>query len=72
MKISQISRIELIKILCKHGFVVIRQKGSHIRLEKNTATGTIKITVPNHKTLKKGTLHHILKAAGIKLEGLYK
>ena len=72
MKISQISGLEFIKILCKHGFVVVRQKGSHIRLEMNTIAGTIKITVPNHETLKKGTLHHILKAAGIKLEDLYK
>ena len=65
MKIPQISGIELIKILRKNGFVVVRQKGSHIRLEKNTDKGTIKITVPNHPSLKKGTMHHILKAAGL-------
>jgi len=52
--------------------VLLLSKGSHIRLERNTIAGTIKITVPNHETLKKGTLHHILKAAGIKLEDLYK
>lgn len=68
MKLPQISGIELIKTLRKHGFVVVRQKGSHIRLEKNIGTETIKITVPNHRILKKGTLHHILKDAGLKLE----
>ncbi len=36
MKLPQISGKELIKILRKFGFVVTRQKGSHIRLEKNT------------------------------------
>lgn len=71
MKIPQISGIELIKILCKNGFVVVRQKGSHIRLEKNTAEGTIKITVPNHTTLKKGTLHHIIKDSGLNEENLF-
>ena len=70
MKFPQISGIELIKKLRKFGFVVVRQKGSHIRLEKNTSSETIKITIPNHKNLKKGTLHNILKTADIKLEDI--
>lgn len=72
MKLPQISGIELIKILKKFGFVVMRQRGSHIRLEKNTLTGTIKLTVPNHQNLEKGTLLNILKAAGLEVKDLYK
>lgn len=68
MKLPQISGKEIIKILRKNGFVVVRQKGSHIRLEKNTPEGTIKITVPNHPVLKKGTLHQIIKASGLREE----
>jgi len=41
-----------------------------VRLEKNTSDGTIKITLPNHRTLKKGTLHHILKDAGVRVEDI--
>ena len=70
MKLPQISGIELIKRLRKFGFVVVRQRGSHIRLEKNTLIGTIKITVPNHQNLKKGTLYHIIKDAGLKPEDI--
>jgi len=70
MKLPQISGIELIKRLKKFGFVIVRQKGSHIRLEKNTLSETIKITVPNHQNLKKGTLHHIIKSAGLKPEDI--
>ena len=70
MKLPQMSGKTLIKKLRKMGFVVVRQKGSHIRLEKNTKEGTIKITVPNHKVLKKGTLHRIIKDAGLKEEDL--
>ena len=62
--------MDLVKLLCSKGFVVIRQKGSHIRLEKNTPDGTIKLTVPKHPELKKGTLHHILKAASLQLEDI--
>ena len=71
MKLSQISGRELIKKLQKCGFVVVRQKGSHIRLEKNTVEGTIKITVPNHSILKRGTLHHILKDAKIDIKEVF-
>jgi len=33
MKLPQISGKELIKILTKFDFYVVRQKGSHVRLE---------------------------------------
>lgn len=65
MKLPQISGREIIKILCRSGFVVVRQRGSHVRLEKNTPEGTIKLTVPMHSTLKKGTLHQVIKASGL-------
>lgn len=59
MKLRQISGLKLIKILHKHGFVATKQKGSHIRLEKRTKNEIIKLTVPLHKKLKKGTLSRI-------------
>ena len=68
MKLPQISGLAFIKKLRKQGFVIVRQKGSHIRLEKNTKEGTIKLTVPNHKNLKKGTLHRLLKTAGLEIK----
>ena len=71
MKLPQISGLELIKILCRQGFVVVRQKGQHLRLEKILQDKTIKLTVPNHNVLKKGTLHHILKDAEMSAEELF-
>ena len=68
MKLPQISGKDLIKILCKLGFVVVRKKGSHVRLEKNSEQGTIKLTVPMHENLKKGTLNQIIKASDLKEE----
>ena len=62
MKLPQISGKELVKKLMKLGFVITRQKGSHIRIEKNTPNKTIKITIPNHKSIKKGTLNQIIKS----------
>ena len=54
-----ISAQELIKSLQKLGYVVTRQKGSHIRLT-TTNSGQHHLTIPNHNTLKLGTLSSII------------
>ncbi len=71
MKLPQISGKELVKKLMKLGFVVTRQKGSHIRVERNTSNKTIKITIPNHKNIKKGTLHQIIKSTELSAEEIF-
>jgi len=65
MKLPLLSGIEVIKRLKKAGFIAVRQKGSHVRLEKYTKDKTIKITVPLHKEIKKGTLNRIIKDSKI-------
>jgi len=71
--LRKISGKECIQILCKtFGFNVVRQKGSHIILCKETATGKIGTVVPNHKELKIGTLKSILELAKIKEEDFAK
>ena len=52
---------DFIKLLVRYGYVVIRQSGSHIRLSKQTSKGEHVITVPNHNTIKIGTLQSIVK-----------
>lgn len=54
-KLPVASGRDVIKALSKAGFRVARQKGSHARLEKVEGEKTIKLTVPMHETLKKGT-----------------
>ena len=57
---------ERVKILCnKFGFSIVRQKGSHIVLRKETPEGAIGTVVPNHKEIKMGTLKNVLKLAKI-------
>jgi mRNA interferase HicA len=58
---------EIIALLIEYGFEFIRAKGSH-QIFVNKATGK-RTVVPMHgKDLKKGTLHGILKQAGIELK----
>jgi predicted RNA binding protein YcfA (HicA-like mRNA interferase family) len=54
-----ISADRLIRALEKLGYSVIRQKGSHVRLQ-HEGPPVHGITVPNHQALKTGTLHGIL------------
>lgn len=68
MKLPQISGLETIKRLKKAGFIATRQKGSHVRLEKFDGEKTIKLTVPLHDNLKKGTLNRIIKDARLDAE----
>ena len=68
LKLPVVSGENTIKALSRAGFEVVRQKGSHVRMEKRTETGTIKVTVPLHSSLKKGTLRIILNQAELSVE----
>jgi predicted RNA binding protein YcfA (HicA-like mRNA interferase family) len=60
-----ISADECITALRRFGYEVARQKGSHVRL---TCEGRTPVSVPMHKTLKRGTLRSILREAEITVE----
>jgi predicted RNA binding protein YcfA (HicA-like mRNA interferase family) len=51
----------IVAALQRDGWVVVRQRGSHIRLQKRTRTELLKLTVPAHRPVKRSTLAHILK-----------
>ena len=61
---------KLIIALQRDGWVVVRQRGSHIRMQKHTQKETLKLTVPAHKPIKRSTLSHILKQAHLTVEEL--
>jgi len=58
--LRNVSGQDLIKVLMKYGYEVIRQKGSHIRLSHITTQGTHHITIPNHDPLRLGTFNAII------------
>ncbi|MCX6151888.1 MAG: type II toxin-antitoxin system HicA family toxin [Ignavibacteriales bacterium] len=66
MKIPRdVSAVDLIKRLEKIGYSITRQKGSHIRLTKQSGSEQFHITIPNHDQLKIGTLNNILNSLSI-------
>jgi predicted RNA binding protein YcfA (HicA-like mRNA interferase family) len=60
-KLRNISGREVCKILSQHGFEEIRQRGSHIIMQKKIEDSTITIPVPNHKEIRTGTLMSIIR-----------
>jgi predicted RNA binding protein YcfA (HicA-like mRNA interferase family) len=59
---------EVVAALKRAGWVVVRQRGSHIRLHRQTPTGLKKLTVPAHKPIKRTTLAKILADAELAVE----
>ena len=62
--LPHVSGSEIVRALEHLGFVVARQRGSHVVLRRGSA-GCV---VPNHREVKIGTLAGILKQAGLTAE----
>jgi len=56
---------EVCAILRRHGFIEIRQRGSHIAMQKKLAGTTVTVPVPNHTVVRIGTLQSIIRQSGI-------
>jgi predicted RNA binding protein YcfA (HicA-like mRNA interferase family) len=67
-KLPSVSGERAIRALKRAGFVELRQKGSHVSLEKRAGEQVYKTVVPMHSQLSKGTLSDILKQCGLKLD----
>ena len=63
-----ISGEKAVKCFEKQGYVVVRQKGSHIRLKYKSDKSKKPLTIPEHKVLGKGLLIKRLRDAEISVE----
>ena len=60
-KLRILSGQQVCQILSRHGFEEIRQRGTHIIMQKKIKNSTITIPVPNHREIKTGTLMSIVR-----------
>ena len=68
-RLPVVSGRELVRVLEKTGYVMDRQKGSHMVLRQPEAPFR-RVTVPDHKEIAKGTLRSILRHAGLRVDEL--
>ncbi|MEI6403704.1 MAG: type II toxin-antitoxin system HicA family toxin [Actinomycetota bacterium] len=63
-ELPHISGAEAVRSLERLGFVVVRQRGSHVMLRR----GAVGCVVPLHREIKRGTLAGILRQASVEAE----
>jgi predicted RNA binding protein YcfA (HicA-like mRNA interferase family) len=56
------------RILEAYGFAEIRQKGSHVVMQKRLGESTVTVPVPDHRELKPGTLRAIIRQSGLTVQ----
>ncbi|TAL38860.1 MAG: type II toxin-antitoxin system HicA family toxin [Spirochaetes bacterium] len=64
-RLRVLSGMEVCAILSRHGFLMIRQRGSHVIMQKKLPETTITVPVPNHSEIRIGTLHSIIRQSGV-------
>jgi predicted RNA binding protein YcfA (HicA-like mRNA interferase family) len=64
-KLRPLSGEAVCKILERHGFERVRQRGSHVVLQIRTSAGTTTVLVPMHRELRIGTLQSIIRQSGV-------
>jgi predicted RNA binding protein YcfA (HicA-like mRNA interferase family) len=64
-KLRVLSGKEVCDILARNGFSEVRQRGSHIVMQKKLPDTTATVPVPNHAEIRIGTLQSIIRQSGI-------
>ena len=64
-KLGVFSGAEVCRILELEGFRVVRQRGSHIVMQREVSGATTTVPIPNHRTVRTGTLLSIIRQSGV-------
>lgn len=70
-RLPVLSGREVVRVLEKLGYVVDRQRGSHIQLRQATAPYR-RLTVPDHREVARGLLRALIRDAGLTVESFLK
>ncbi|UXE62970.1 MAG: type II toxin-antitoxin system HicA family toxin [Woronichinia naegeliana WA131] len=64
-KLRVLSAKQVCQILTEQGFIQVRQRGSHIIMQKKIDNSTLTIPVPNYPEIKIGTLQSIIRQSNL-------
>jgi predicted RNA binding protein YcfA (HicA-like mRNA interferase family) len=64
-KLRILSGKQVCAILVQHGFLEVRQRGSHVVMQRPLPGTTITVPVPNHSEIRIGTLQAIIRQSGV-------
>ncbi|CUS32855.1 type II toxin-antitoxin system HicA family toxin [Candidatus Nitrospira nitrificans] len=64
-KLRVLSGRDVCRILEQHDFQIVRQRGSHIVMQRRTDFGTVTVPIPDHTEIRIGTLQSIIRQSGV-------
>ena len=64
-RLRALSGKDACRILASAGFAKVRQRGSHVIMQRRMAGTTITVPVPMHKELCEGTLRSIIRQSRV-------
>lgn len=64
-KLRVLSGADVCAILAAHGFQAVRQRGSHVVMQKREMESTLSVPVPLHRELRTGTLAAIIRQSNL-------
>ena len=64
-KLRVLSGKDVCAILMRHGFMEVRQRGSHIVMQKRLADTTVTVPVPSHAELRISILQSIIRQSRV-------
>jgi predicted RNA binding protein YcfA (HicA-like mRNA interferase family) len=50
------------------GFVLVGQRGSHVKFAKQSSAGTLTVIVPRHREVASGTQRSMIRQAGLTID----
>jgi predicted RNA binding protein YcfA (HicA-like mRNA interferase family) len=73
--LTPVNYIDVVRVLINHGFLMVRRENGHVRLQRETADGQIRLIIPESDKLKAETLSQIISYSGLSInefEGILK
>ncbi|NNM85650.1 MAG: type II toxin-antitoxin system HicA family toxin [Phycisphaerales bacterium] len=64
-KLRILSGRQVCDILKRNGFVMVRQRGSHVIMQRRLPDTTVTVPVPDHSEIRIGTLQSIVRQSGV-------
>lgn len=64
-RLRVLSGRDVCKIPASAGLAEVRQRGSHVVMQRRTTTGTTTVPAPDHREVRIGTLQSIIRQSGL-------
>ena len=65
--LTPVNYIDIVRVLMNHGFLMVGRDNGHVRLQRETSDGQIRLIIPESDELKAETLSQIIRYSGLSI-----